>query len=87
MLWEPCTHGGLGYLLPQLLSCDTVDVKSNLVAGQVAQLVECLPSVHETTGSIPCSACNPGTQKMETGGSEVQGPFCLHRGFEASLDI
>lgn len=55
--------------------------------GDVARLVECLPSVKEALGWIPSSVYkldvlvhtwNPGTQKVEARESEASGSFVLH---------
>ena len=66
---------------------------TSLCAGDVARLVESLPSAHETLDPSPAPyklgvgtmCCNPSTQEGEAGGSEVQGHRSLHIKLEATL--
>lgn len=62
--------------------------------GAVAQLAECLPSMHEALSLIPSSAdrnqahclrCYPSTGETGAGGPEVQGHFQLPSWLESSL--
>lgn len=61
--------------------------------GDVAQLVECLPSIHKALGSIPSmantgsnyQACWPCTWEVEAGGAEVREYPKLHSQFEPNL--
>lgn len=60
----------------------------------VAPLLECLPSTRVTLCVIPSPSslcmvehiCNPGTQEVDPGGSEVQSHSQLYIEFEVSLD-
>lgn len=53
-------------------------------AGDLAQLVECLPSMYDSLDSIPRttktehSGANTSTWELEVGGSGVQGGFQPH---------
>lgn len=86
---------GFGMALPQPLGWGTVDVQCGLAAGH--EIVGTVLAPHVRSHEFYPLSCiklgmavrggTPKTQKMKMGGSEVQGPFWLHRGFEASLDI
>lgn len=57
-----------------------------LGAGDIAPLVECLLSMHETMRSFPAAHAlgvvvyvyNPSTWELEAGGSKIQGHPWLH---------
>lgn len=59
-------------------------------AGDLAQLVECLPSMHDSLGLIPSTTktrhggVNISTWELEAGGSGVQGGFQPHSEFKAA---
>lgn len=59
----------------------------------VAQLVECLISIHAVLSLVPehklrhsGTCCNPRTREVEVGGSVVQGCPQLYTYFEVSLE-
>lgn len=65
------------------------------MAGDIVQLVECLPTEPKTLGLIPQNHIklarqhkyhpNSSTGKDEAGGSEIQGHLQIYSQFEASL--
>lgn len=57
--------------------CSHTGLKLTMHPGDVAQLLECLPSMREVLGSILSTTMQTGT-----GGAGVQTPFWLHRKFK-----
>lgn len=64
-------------------------VQDGLLAGNIAQLVECLsilckawvPSSELHKPGMVVQACDPNTQEKEAGGSEIQSHPFLHSNF------
>lgn len=56
--------------------CTHTGLKLTMHPGDITQLLECLPSMHEFLGSIL------STTQTRTGGSGVQTPFWLHGEFK-----
>lgn len=70
-----------------------VHVFMNPYVGDIAQLVECLPTLYKTwiwspvsySSSVGVHTCNPSSMEVEVRGSDVQGYLGLCSEFKASL--